>query len=76
MSESALADGIMTAETAIGRPLSTDEMMMVAQMVEAGKSNAAILAVFDGYERPPDVDEDGIPINRYEPVGEEGVRRI
>jgi hypothetical protein len=49
---------------------------MVAQMVNAGRSTADILAEFDGFERPPDVDEDGVGIHRYEYAGEGEIRKI
>jgi len=68
-----LMAGISLAEELLGRPLTPDETVMVAQLVERGAPAEEIIKVFDGFERPPDVDEDDVPINRYvQAVDEQG----
>lgn len=71
-----LGEGISAAEASLGRPLLDDEIMLVKQLVDTGKELPDVIALFDGFERPPDVDEEGVPINRYEPMGAEQARRI
>lgn len=70
-----LAEALSAAEAFIERPLLADEVAMVAQLVEAGKSGPEIVAVFDQFERV-DVSDDDVETYRYEPANEAEVRQI
>lgn len=66
-----LMEGIRIAEALVNRHLSDDEIEMVGRLVDAGRGPEAVLKLFDGYEPPPQVDEDGVAVWRYEPAGDQ-----
>ena len=71
-----LADALNSAESQIQRPLLEDEILMVARLVEAGKDAADLVILVQTFDdRPPDLDEDSVPVNRYEFAGDQA-RRI
>ena len=61
-----LSEALRAAEAHAGRPLQDDEVRMVAQLVERGADAETLVRLFDKFERPADVDEDEVPVNRYE----------
>ena len=62
-----LSEAYTYAQERIGRPLLSDEVAALGRLVEHGAGVEHLeqaVALFD--ERPPDIDEDGVPVNRYE----------
>lgn len=63
------------AESALGRELGGDEVVLVGRMVEAGKDAADILEVLDKPAAPmPKGEEDGGRTYRFEARGDKVVR--
>jgi hypothetical protein len=72
-----LAEGLSIAREVLRRPLTDDEILIVGRLIDAGRGTADILKTFDNYERPPEVDDDGVGIHRYElGVDEHGPKAV
>ncbi len=71
MSEYATA--LETAEKALGRKPTADEVAVVLKLVDAGRADS-IEKIFA--QAPPEIADEDIGIYRYEPAGPDGVRRI
>jgi len=61
-----LGEALNAASAVLERPLADDEVLVVGRLVDAGRGLAEITATFANYERPPEVDDDGVAIHRYE----------
>lgn len=72
MSES-LIEWIDRAEADIGHTLDEVEISMVGQFYRYAKTYDEALAALREADRIPQISEDEVPVNRYEPRGAEGV---
>lgn len=73
-----LYEALAVADTELGRPLLEDEVAQLAQLCEKLDENtAAVMHLIATFEKlPSDLDDEDVPVNRYEPTIDGTARKI
>lgn len=71
-----LIEWLDRAEADLGRHLYDSDITMIGQFYEAGKTYEDLLELLREADRVPQLADDEVPVNLYEPRGAEGVAAI